>query len=453
MSKVKNKKTENPMGYENILKLIITMSLPAMLSMLIQSLYNITDSYFVAQYSEKALRATSLSFPIQIIIIGFGVGTGVGINSYISRSLGSGNEEEANQGAMHGLLLAIISWIIFLVFRIFFLDLFFDYFTQDVQVKKMGMEYLGLISTFSFLSLIQIIIEKTIQGTGNMIAPMIIQLVGAITNIILDPILIFGLLGAPKMGIKGAAIATLIGQGAGALLGLFIILTGKTSINIDFKRFSFSFDTIKNIYYVGFPSILMQSISALVTSILNLIVITHSELAVSVLGIYLKLESFILMPVFGLTQGVMPLIGYNYGARNKDRIKKAHRYGIIIAMIIMLIGTFIFQIFPRELLGIFTNDKEMIDIGVYTLRIISIGYVFAAIGILNSTFFQGLGVGKFSLLITVLRQFIIIIPLAYFLSKFGLNYVWLAYPIAEIVSTVVSQILKNNVEKIYIDNL
>ncbi len=446
-----NIKAKNPMGYEDILKLIIKMSLPAMLSMLIQAMYNITDSYFVAKLSEKAFRATSLSYPIQIIIVAFGVGTGVGINSFISRSLGADQEERANQGAMHGLILIILSWLIFLLFRFTLLESFFDYFTQEPDVKQMGMEYLGIVSMLSIFSLTQVTIEKTIQGTGNMLAPMIIQLVGAITNIILDPIMIFGLFGFPALGIRGAAIATIIGQAVGASLGLYMLLGKKTIIEIDFSKFKFSLDIIKDIYKVGFPSILMQSVTALVTTVMNLIIITHSELAVSVLGIYLKLESFVFMPVFGLSQGVLPIIGYNYGARNKDRITKAHKYGVIIAISIMCIGIFIFQVFPAQLISIFDGTNQMVDMGVYTLRIISLGYIFAGIGIINSTYFQALGLGKFSLLITALRQIIVILPLAYFMSQFGLNYVWIAYPVAELVGVTTSIIIQRKVKKNYID--
>lgn len=446
-------KGQNPMGREEIFKLILKMSLPAMLSMLIQSLYNITDSYFVAQYSEKALRATSLSYPIQIIIVAFGVGTGVGINSLISRSLGANDEERADQGAMHGLILTMIPVLLFLLFRFTFLDKFFDLFTSESEVKAMGMEYLGLVTTFSIFSLLQITIEKTIQGTGNMLVPMIIQLVGAIINIILDPIMIFGKFGFPEMGIRGAAIATIIGQAGGASLGLYFLLSKKTSLEINFKKFKYNAQIVKDIFVVGFPSILMQSVPALITTVMNLIIIVHSELAVSVLGIYLKLESFVMMPVFGLNQGIMPIIGYNYGARNKERIDKAQRYGTRIALVIMLLGVALFQLVPGKLISIFSSDPEMISMGTYTLRIISLGYIFAAISILNSTYFQGLGLGKLSLFVTLLRQVVIVIPLAYYLSRFGLNYVWIAYPVAEIIASIVSTIMQRNVKKTYIDVL
>ncbi len=444
---------KNPMGHKEILPLLIKMSLPIMLSMLIQSLYNITDSFFVSQISEKALRATSLSFPIQIVIIGFGVGTGIGINSFISRALGSDRQDRANEGAMHGLLLVFVSWALFLFFRVALLERFLDFFTADPVVKAMGIEYLGLITTFAGFSILQIIIEKIIQGTGNMVKPMIIQLVGAVINIILDPIMIFGLFGFPAMGIRGAAIATLIGQGVGAIFGIVFLLSKTSSIKINFKKFKYSWQIVKDIYVVGFPSILMQSVTAFVTIILNLIVIRHSELAVSVLGIYYKLESFIFLPVFGLCQGVLPLVGYNYGAKSKDRVNETYKYGVILASVLMGAGTLLFQIFPRQLVGIFTDNAEMLQMGVYALRIISLGYFFAGISIINSTYFQALGLGKYSLLITSFRQIIIIIPLAFALSFIGLNWIWLAYPIAESVSIVVSVALQKRAKRKYIDIL
>ncbi|NLY76835.1 MAG: MATE family efflux transporter [Tissierellia bacterium] len=443
----------NPMGHEKILPLLIKMSLPVMLSMFIQSLYNIVDSYFVAQISEKALRAASLSYPIQIIIIAIGVGTGTGLNSLISRSLGANNQEKADQAAMHGLLAAILSSLLFIIFRFTLMDGYFDYFTKDPTVKAMGMEYLGLVSGFAIFSIVQITIEKAVQGTGKMVWSMIIQLLGAVINIILDPIMIFGLYGFPAMGIRGAAIATLIGQAAGALLGILLIFSKRSDLNINYLNFKFSTNIVKEIYDVGFPSIIMQSVHALVTTIMNLILIRHSEMAVSVLGVYFKLQSFVFMPVFGLSQGVLPLIGYNYGAENKERITEAFRWGMRLSALIMAVGTMLFQLFPNQLMNMFSNDPEMASMGVYTLRIISLSFVFAAIGITNSTFFQGLGLGKYSLIVTSLRQLILIIPIAYALSFLGLNFVWLAYPISEVIATIVSVMLQKRVKVEYVDIL
>lgn len=428
---------KNPMESDDLLKLIIKMSIPVMMSMLVQSMYNITDSFFVAKYSEKALRATSLSYPIQIIIVSVGVGTGIGVNSLISRFQGEGKYKEANQVAIHGLILSVISWIIFILFRFFLVDTFIKFFTTDLEVQAMGHQYLGLVSGFAIFSLIQIDIEKTIQGTGNTVLPMIIQLVGAVTNIILDPIMIFGLFGFPEMGIRGAAIATLIGQALAALVGL-ILLFKKTNLDLNINEFKFSKKIVKRIYDVGLPTILMQSIPAFITTILNLIVIQYSELAVSVLGIYLKLESFVMMPLFGLGQGILPIMGYNYGSKKKEKIKETLRYGRIIGIGIMVFGLILFQAFPKQLIGIFTDSPEMIEMGVYTLRIISIGYVFAAFSIITTTLFQAIGIGNLSLIVTLLRQLIIVLPLAYGFSFIGLNFIWLSYPIAEIITFVIS---------------
>lgn len=448
MEKIK----KNPMEMDNLFKLIIKMSVPVMLSMLVQSMYNITDSYFVAQFNEKALRATSLSYPIQIIIVAFGVGTGIGVNSLISRFQGEGKYKEASQVAMHGLILSILSWSIFVLFRFLFVDKFVSFFTTDPEVIKMGHEYLGLVSGYAIFSLIQINIEKTIQGTGNTVLPMIIQVVGAATNIILDPIMIFGLYGFPQMGIRGAAIATLIGQGLAALTGL-IFLFKKTNLELDFSEFSLSIKLVKRIYEVGLPTILMQSIPAFITTVLNLIIIRYSEVAVSVLGIYLKLESFVMMPLFGLGQGILPIMGYNYGAKNKDRVKGTLKYGYKIGLFLMIIGLVLFQVFPRQLMGLFAENKAMVDMGVYTLRIISLGYIFASISIISTTLFQALGLGKLSLIITLLRSFIIVVPLAYIFSFIGLNFVWMSYPIAEITTVILSVFMVKKVIKTTVNEI
>ena len=447
------KSYKNPMGHEDVFQLLLKMSFPAMLSMLIQALYNITDSYFVAKYSEKALRATSLSFPIQIIIIGVGVGTGIGIGSYISRALGSGREEMANDAAMHGPILVLFSWIVFFLFRVFLMKPFFRRFTTDPIVRQMGEEYLGLVTMFSFMVLAQVSIEKTIQGTGNMKYPMIIQISGAVTNIIMDPILIFGKFGFPEMGIRGAAIATIMGQSLGALIGLYILLREKTELRIDLRKFKWSRPIVRDIYRVGFPSMLMNSVTAFVTTIMNLILARVSEVAVSVLGIYIQLESFAMMPIMGLGQGVLPMVGYNYGAKNKKRVEDTYKYGVIIGICIMLIASFIFQVFPLKIMEQFSHSQEMTDIGVRALRTISIGYVLASVIIVNSVYFQALGVGKYSLLVTILRQVIIIIPLAYIFSTINLNLVWIAYPIAEFIAFVVSIALQRKTHKKFIEPL
>ncbi len=444
---------ENKMGNTPMLKLIVSMSLPAMFSMLVQSLYNIVDSAFVAQLGEGALTAVSLAFPIQMLIISVAVGTGIGINSLVSRRLGEKNQAEANSAATHGILLGLFSGIIVAILGLLFTRFFFECFTNDKTMIDMGYSYIIIITTLSFGSFVQINIEKTLQATGNMIYPMIFQLVGAITNIILDPIMIFGLFGFPKLGVSGAAIATVIGQIFAMLLSLYIVFKKSHDVHITFKGFKLNFKTIKNIYAVGFPSMVMQSIGSILIVGLNSILITFSDAAVSVLGIYYKLQSFIFMPVFGLTQGVMPIMGYNYGAKNKHRLLSALKIGSVIAILIMLIGTILFMSIPDKLLMIFNASEQMLEIGVKALRTISLCFVPAAIGIMFSTLFQAIGQGHKSLYISILRQLVIILPAAYLLSKIGLYYVWYSFPIAEVFSLMVSVIFLSMIYKKTIKNL
>ncbi len=444
---------ENKMGNTPMLKLIVSMSLPAMFSMLVQSLYNIVDSAFVAQLGEGALTAVSLAFPIQMLIISVAVGTGIGINSLVSRRLGEKNQAEANSAATHGILLGLFSGIIVAILGLLFTRFFFECFTNDKTMIDMGYSYIIIITTLSFGSFVQINIEKTLQATGNMIYPMIFQLVGAITNIILDPIMIFGLFGFPKLGVSGAAIATVIGQIFAMLLSLYVVFKKSHDVHITFKGFKLNFKTIKNIYAVGFPSMVMQSIGSVLIVGLNSILITFSDAAVSVLGIYYKLQSFIFMPVFGLTQGVMPIMGYNYGAKNKHRLLSALKIGSIIAILIMLIGTILFMSIPDKLLMIFNASEQMLVIGIKALRTISLCFVPAAIGIMFSTLFQAIGQGHKSLYISILRQLVIILPAAYLLSKIGLYYVWYSFPIAEVFSLMVSVIFLSMIYKKTIKNL
>lgn len=429
---------ENKMGSAPMLKLIISMSLPAMFSMLVQSLYNIVDSAFVAQLGEGALTAVSLAFPIQMLIVSVAVGTGIGLNSLVSRRLGEKNQAEANSAATHGILLGLFSGIIVAILGILFTRFFFECFTDNKTIIDMGYSYIIIITTMSFGSFIQINLEKTLQATGNMIYPMIFQLTGAITNIILDPIMIFGLFGFPKLGVLGASIATVTGQIIAMLLSLYVVFKKSHAVHITFKGFKLSSKTIKNIYAVGFPSMVMQSIGSVLIVGLNSILITFSDAAVSVLGIYYKLQSFIFMPVFGLTQGVMPIMGYNFGAKNKHRLLSALKIGSVIAILIMLFGTILFVSIPDKLLMIFNASEQMLEIGVKALRTISLCFVPAAIGIMFSTLFQAVGQGHKSLYISILRQLVIILPVAYLLSKIGLYYVWYSFPIAEIFSLMVS---------------
>ncbi len=441
------KTNENRMGFEPVFPLLLRMSSPVIFSMFISSLYNVVDSYFVAQISEKALRAVSLSYPIQLVLIAFGVGTGVGINSYAARLLGQKEEEKASNVASHGLLLSIITSLVFMLFGLFGVEQLFATFTNDPEVYAMGAQYSRLVSIFSIGIIVQISQEKTIQSTGRMFVPMLSQLVGSLLNIVLDPIFIFGYFGIPAMGVTGAAIATLIGQFVGAYICIHYLLIYDGELKITKKHYSFDWNIIKEIYKVGLPSIIMQSIGAFLNMGFNYILIPISEISVSVLGIYYKLQSFVFLPVFGLTQGVLPMLAYNYGARKKKRIDDCMRYGFEIAVLMMFLGTIIFLLFPKPLLLFFNSTEEMLEIGIPMLRITSLCFIPAAIGIMYSTFFQALGYGIYSLIMSILRQMVIILPLAKLLSYISLSTIWLSYPIAEIFALLYGYIVYKKLYK------
>ena len=426
----------NKMGSAPMFKLIMSMSLPAMFSMIIQALYNIVDSIFVAQINENALTAVSLAYPVQMLIISVAVGTGVGLNSLVSRRLGEGKQEEADSAASHGLFLGIATWIVFALLGFFLTDTFFHMFTDDPEIFAMGTQYLSCVLIFSVGVFIELNLEKTLQATGNMIYPMLFMLVGTVTNIILDPLLIFGIGFFPKLGVLGAAVATVIGQIFSMIFSIYVMFRKEHDVHIHF-----SLDTVKNIYAVGFPSIIMQSISSVMIFFMNGILIAFSNSAVSVLGVYYKLQSFVFMPVFGLTHGVMPIIGFNYGAKKKQRMLSALKYGCLIAFVIMVAGTALFWILPEQLLMMFNASDAMLSIGVPALRTISICFIPATIGIMFTTLFQAVGKGIRSLFISVLRQLVILLPAAYLLSFAGLSYVWYAFPIAELVALVAAVLL------------
>ncbi len=434
--------SQNKMGTMPIGKLLISMSLPAMFSMLIQALYNVVDSIYVAQIGEHALTAVSLAFPIQNFLIAVSVGTCIGLNSLISRRLGEQRHHEAGLAATHGVVIAIAEWLVFLIFGLFFCEIFFKAFTDDPTVIQMGIDYTSIVTIYSFGLFLEITLEKTLQATGNMVYPMLFQLVGAVSNIILDPIFIFGWFGLPAMGVKGAAIATVAGQILSMFFAIYIIIRKEHAVEIHFKGFRFSMQIIKDIFAVGFPSIIMQSIGSVMVMALNNILIIFSQAAVAVLGVYFKLQSFIFMPVFGLGHGSMPIMGYNYGAKNKKRLVHTLKLSSVISLGIMIVGLLIFQFGAKYLLMMFNASEEMMSIGVSALRTISLCFPFAALGISFSNFFQAIGEGNNSLFVSLLRQLIILLPCAWIISQIGtLNQVWLAFPIAEIFSFLVSCVL------------
>lgn len=433
---------ENKMGVMPVNRLLFSMSLPMILSMLVQALYNIVDSIFVAQIGETALAAVSLAFPVQNLIIAVSVGTGVGVNALLSRSLGEKNQETANLAAVNGIFVFFLSYLLFAVFGLFFARMYFSVQTSNPEIIEQGTIYLSVCSIFSFGIFLEIALERIMQSTGRTIYNMITQGLGAIINIILDPILIFGLFGFPRMGILGAAVATVIGQIIAMLLLLYFNIRKNSDVNLNMRRFRPDTAIIAEIYRVGLPSIIMQSISSVMTFGVNKILLLFSETAVSVFGIYFKLQSFIFMPVFGLNNAMVPIVAYNYGAARKDRIMKTIRSSVTAAVAIMLAGLVIFQIFPEQLLYLFDASEHMMGIGVPALRIISLSFLFAGYCIVIGSVFQALGNGVYSLITSAARQLVCILPAAWlFASVFGLHAVWYAFPLAEIISVVLTTLL------------
>lgn len=441
------------MGTAKVLPLLVSMSIPAMFSMLIQSLYNVVDSIFVAQLDEFALTAVSLAFPVQQLMIAVGVGTAIGTGSLISRRLGEKRREEASLAAENGLFLAALSYLLFALLGLFGTETFIRAFASSEIVAEYSCTYTYIVTIGSFGLFLSSCLEKTLQATGNMIFPMLIQLTGAVTNIVLDPIMIFGLFGFPKLGVAGAALATILGQILGMVLAAILVHCREHEVNFELKKFRPRAGVIREIYAVGFPSIIMQAISSVMVSFLNLILIRFSEAAVSVLGAYFKLQSFVFMPVFGLTQGALPIIGYNYGAGSKKRMMQALRYATLIACGIMGVGELVFNLFPSQLLWMFNPSEEMLRLGIPALRTISLCFLPAAVGIVFSTFFQAVGSGGKSLMVSMLRQLVILMPAAYLLSRVGVNFVWYAFPIAEVFSLGASVLLLIRTKRRQVDTL
>lgn len=446
-------KEENKMGVMPIPKLLITMSLPMMISMLIQALYNIVDSMFVAQLSENALTAVSLAFPIQSLMIAIAAGTGVGINALLSRNLGEKDFTGADRAAKNGIFLAIVSCIIFAILGVSGSHFFFAIQTDNQQIVDYGTQYLSIITFFSVGIFLQITFERLLQSTGRTIYNMIAQGTGAIINIILDPILIFGWFGLPRLEVVGAALATIIGQIIALTMSIFFNHTKNKEINLSMRHFRPHKRTISVIYKVGIPSIIMQSIGSVMTFGMNKILLMFSSTAAAVFGVYFKLQSFIFMPIFGLNNGMIPIIAYNYGARNKERIKQTAKLSIIMAIGIMFVGLIIFQTCPRFLLAtLFDASDHMLEIGVPALRIISLSFLFAGFCIIAGSVFQALGNGVYSLIVSVARQLLVILPVAYLFAKvFGLSMVWWSIPIAEIVSLTLSAVLLKRIYRLKVD--
>lgn len=447
---------ENKMGTMPVGKLVFNMSLPMMISMLVQALYNIVDSIFVAMLSENALTAVSLAFPLQTMLVAVGAGTGVGMNALLSKALGERDSKKANHVANNASLLYALSYVVFLILGFTVVKPFYasQVGSADAEIMEMGIDYLSTVLIFSFGVFGQFFFERLLASTGKTIFSMTSQLAGAITNIILDPIMIFGLFGMPAMGVTGAAAATVIGQCVAAVVAGVCNHKYNPEVRLNFKGFRPDLRMIGNIYAIGIPSIIMQSIGSIMTYSMNRILIEFSSTATAVFGVYFKLQSFFFMPVFGLNNGITPIIAYSYGAQQRKRMIKTIKLSLKIAFCLTGLGFLVFELIPQVLLGMFNASEDMLAIGVPALRIIGIHYLIAWFCIISGTVFQALGKAVFSMIVSIMRQLVVLIPAAYILAKVGgLSVVWWAFPIAELISLTVSSIFLIRINKTIIQKL
>ena len=426
---------ENKMGTMPVNKLLISMSLPMMVSMLVQALYNVVDSIFVSRVNEAALTAVSLAFPIQTLMIAVAGGTCVGINAVLSKALGEKDQKRADNAAASGVVLMAASYLLFLLVGLFVTRVFYLSQTQDAQIVQYGVEYLSIVCCCSFGLFAQFVFERLLQSTGRTFYIMITQGTGAVINIILDPIFIFGLCGMPRMGVAGAAVATVTGQIVAGTIAFVINSKKNDDIHLSLKKLKLERQVVGQIYKIGIPSMIMQAIGSVMTYGMNLILISFTSTATAVFGVYFKLQSFIFMPVFGMNNGLVPILAYNYGAGRRDRFVQALKCGIFYAVGIMAVGVVIFQSIPHVLLGFFEASEEMLAIGVPALRTISLCFVMAGFSIICGTSFQALGNAVYSMITSIARQLLVLLPAAYLLSLAGnVDYVWWSFPIAELVS-------------------
>lgn len=439
---------ENKMGIMPVNKLLLSMSVPMMLSMLVQALYNIVDSIFVARVSENALTAVSLAYPLQTLMIALGGGMCVGVNALLSRALGEKDYKRVNESAMNGIFLSFLNFLVFLLVAIFVVKPFYHAQTEDAEIISYGVQYLSIVCGCSIGMYMQFIFEKLLQSTGRTVLSMVTQMTGAVINLILDPILIFGYFGMPAMGTAGAALATVIGQIIAGIVALILNVKFNSEIRLQFKGFRPNLKVIGHIYEVGLPSIIMQSIGSVMTFCMNQILIGFSSTATAVFGVYFKLQSFIFMPIFGLNNGMVPIIAYNYGAKNKERMIHTIKLSITYALCIMAVGTIIFQLIPDKLFLLFDASEHMLSMGVPALRIISVHFMLAGFCIVSGSVFQALGKAVYSMINSICRQLVVLIPVAYLLSLLGnVNYVWWSLPIAELMSVLMSSIFMIRIYK------
>lgn len=435
------KAAENKMGIWSVNKLLVTMAFPMICSMLVQALYNVIDSIYVSKISEEALTAVSLVFPIQNFMTAVGSGIGVGMNAVLSHALGEKNYTEANESAWCGMKLALAETFVFVLFGIFFSYSYFSIQTTDTQIRNLGISYNKICCCLSIGAFMQMYVEKLLQSTGKTFYSMLIQGTGAVINIILDPIFIFGYLGFSPMGVKGAALATVIGQFIASILGFYFHYTKNYEVKIQKEKSYQKSNILKKILKVGIPSVIMQSLASIMVYGVNLILMNFISVATAVFGVYYKLQSFAFMPAFGLSNAMIPIIAYNYGAKKKERIKETLRLSMLYITGIMIVSTIIFQFFPRQLMSLFHASDEMKKIGYVALRILSCNFIFAGISVVLSSLFQAVGKSIYSMWISVFRQLVFLLPIAFLLSLSGeLTQVWWSYPIAAVGSAIVSVI-------------
>lgn len=445
---------ENKMGYMPVNKLLISMSLPMMASMMVQALYNIVDSIFVSRVSENALTAVSMAFPLQCLMIAIAGGTCVGINAILSKALGEKNFERANATASNGIFLSILSYLLFLIIGLTCVGPFYKSQTTDPEIIEYGIQYMTVVCTCSFGLFGQFIFERLLTSTGRTFYTMITQATGAIINIIFDPILIFGLFGFPKMGITGAAVATVIGQIVAGIFALFMNLKKNPDIKISMKGFKPDGEIIGEIYRIGIPSIIMQSIGSVMNYIMNKVLIGFTSTAVAVFGVYYKMQSFIFMPIFGLNNGLVPIVAFNYGAKKKDRMMKAWKLSWLYATIIMCVGTIAFEVIPQYMFMLFDASETMLEIGITAFRVIGVHFPVAAFCIVTGTIFQALGKSTYSMVVSIMRQIVVLIPAALILASFNnVDLVWWAFPIAEVMSAAATTFYFFRIKRKIIDTL
>ena len=440
---------ENKMGVWPVGRLLASMAIPMVISMLVQALYNVVDSVFVSRISENAFNAVSLAFPLQSLMIAVGAGTAVGINALLSRSLGEKRQDMADRAAGAGIFLSLCSAVVFALVGIFLSRPFFMAQAKSVpETVDMGTAYTCICLGLSVGIFSQFCFERLLQSTGRTTLAMVSQLAGALTNIVLDPIFIFGLCGMPRLGVAGAAVATVLGQFVGALLAVFLNLKYNHDIHIRLRLIRWDGPVAREIYRVGVPSIIMQSIGSIMTFGMNKILFVFTPTATAVFGAYFKIQSFIFMPIFGLNNGMVPIVAYNYGAGNPDRIHKTVRLSMLYAVSIMVVGLLVFHLFPEKLLAMFNASDYMLEIGVPGLRIMSLSFAFAGICVISGSVCQAFGYAVYSLIISVLRQLVVLLPSAYLLSLTGVvTNVWWAWPIAEIMSLCASLFFVNRTYK------